>query len=1685
MVSSLELAEEIYRSARTVAFRGRWEGQPVIVKTPAAEIPDARLIAQYRREFSVLQKCRGLPGVPAALELVESGGQTQLLLEDIGGRALADWLKMRVFTPAEVINLLIQAARALESVHLKGVVHNDVNPANLIWAEDSDRLMLIDFGLSSQLAHEKPDPDEIKGTLHYLAPEQTGRVNRTVDYRADFYALGATAWHLLVGRPPFESLSDPLALIHAHLARDPAPPHSYRPDVPPALSAVVATLLAKDPELRYQSVQGLVEDLQRCLTTPQGFDLRTGDRAVRFAVPDFLYGREDERQRLLDALSEVLRGGRALAFVSGPAGTGKSSLVAELRGPVGGARGAFASGRHEQLKRDQPHQALLSALGEALRQLLAESEAELAAWKSRLASAVGRNSGLLARLVPELTHLLDELHDVPELSSEESRNRTHLSVSALVRALARQTRPLVLFLDDLQWADGASLELLEFLAADPNVEGLLLVGGFRAAEVDAGHPLTRALAELPARVAVTRIEVAELDQKCTVQMVADSCRCRLQEAAPLAALLHEKTAGNPFFLRSLLMRLEREGLLKPTGTGWTWELGAIRAIEVSENVVDLMVGQLREFPPETGQALRMAACFGHRFSAAWLGAALKSTGQQVAAALWPALERGLVVPVGTNYQLVEFGSDSEAWYRFSHDRVQEAAYQLVEPSERPSTHLMLGRLLLEEAAGESDRLFDIMDHLVKGLPCMTDLHERVRFAGLALSAGRRARNAAAFVTSGALLEAGYEALGEGRWDEHYELSLNLLHEWAQAALAARRHDVLETCLAEAIRRARTFADEIPAWSTRLQFLISENRMPEAWKLSDDFLRRTGRKQPQSGNLLAIAWSFVRTRWALKGRTPDQLLHLPETHDPVLRGVQEIQTISALAQSRVKPATIPLGILRDVRTVLHDGLTASGAQCWTGYGLILCKLNQVQLGKRFAQLAMEQVENLGRPDVYPRVACLATLLVSHWTTPLNEVSKELRTIFARSLEMGDTWIGSYAAVAADTLEFFAGAELNALSTRVERQERTLSHYRREETRMLFWFMRRAMLDLLSENTRSAPAWLGESRQHDWKVEPLGHVATLALELQVSQIYGEARMAFDFAMEPCPGLKSPTLGPFEPLYWTYGVVALVRGVEEGWASWGDIRSRLARGRKLLQKWARHVDTRGYRLSWLEAAEARARGRVLEALAAYDKAVSLAREAGMRQDAALICEQAAECCVKAGQERVARAYREEALAFYRQWGAMGKVAALGKVKPTTADSSSGSTGSRVLDLETVLRASQVLSSEIRLAALLKDMLNLAMENAGAERGWMVLRSEEHWVLSASAAAGTTSLALDERLDLDDASCPVPGSILRYTGRTREPMVLEDASGAGLFRNDPYVRSQRPRSVLCLPLEHARRLAGLIYLENNRAAGMFTPERTEVLRTLSAQMAICIENARHFEQVQAQHDQILAERERRHVQELRGQAMESRKDALAAFLGIASHDLKNPLAAIGMWAHQLEAGAIRDHIQTACRRASSLIGTYLDVVAMETGGQLKLNRRPCNVGELVEQELDFLLQSLSPADRSQAALEWDLEPLRMEVDPERMQQVVGNLVGNALKYCPAGTPIRVTLLRQGEGARLEVEDEGPGMSLDRQVGLFQPFERRSRDFGGSGLGLWICRVIVEAHGGRIGLHSEPGRGSRFWCEI
>lgn len=1417
-MDGIEGLREVYRSNQTVVLRGRRheDGLPVLVKTPSAPIPDGAELARYRREFRLLQDLGG-EGVVQAVELQEYGGRIYLLLHDVGARSLADWLLERTFSPAQVLDFATRVAATLERVHAQGVIHKDLNPSNLVWNPDGDLLQLIDFGISSTLAREACLV--LEGTLPYLAPEQSGRVNRPVDSRADLYALGATAFHLLAGRPPFES-TDPLALVHAHLALQPP---ALPPDVPPALAGIVRTLLAKDPHDRYQGAAGLLADLRRCRDEGAPFALREHDRPTEFTLPDRVYGRGAERAALLDALAEARSGRSVLVFVAGPAGIGKSSLVHELHDPVLERGGLFASGRYELLQRDTPYQALQEALRGILRTLLSEGESRLSRWRTRLAGLLATHGSLLLHSLPELAHFAPGLAPAaPPRQGLEARARSHRAYTALVQALASPERPLLLFLDDLQWADGASLELLEFLASDAETEGLLLVGGYR--ELD-WRP------QASARV----LEVGPLALREVEDLVADTCRCDRPAATGLAAVLHARTAGNPFFLRALLERLHREGLLWPQGGGWRWDLADVEALAVSDNVVEMLLGDLRTMPEDTRLVLRTAACLGHRFRGSDVASALGHPEAWVARLLRPALERGLVRPEGADCALVEFGKGGEAAWRFAHDRVQEACYALLPPAERAGLHLVLGRMLLDAGGA----LHDAVRHLELGLERMEDPAERARFAELALEAGRRAHAAAAFEIAHRLCEAGLRALGEPRWETHYELTRELCTGSAQAAFVTRDRGSMDRRLDELQAHARGLVDELPAWNTRLRALMNDDRLEDAVALVDRFMRKVGRPQPTRSDPAAVLWSLALTRLALRGRAPEALLDLPECTDPLLAGIQEMQMMVAPAQSLVTPQVIPVCILRDVRTVLRDGITAAGAQCWTGYALILAAgFGQVQLALRFGDLALAQVEKLGRSEARGRTFYLVNALVRPWGMPLSVLIANLRGTCDRALEVGDTTFAFFSAATADRFAFHIGTELGEMQEALERTCRSMQHHRYALGLRFHKPLLSAVQALRRPQGPAPPPWV--ILDDDWDKDRFGEVAGVTLELQVALVFGDLERALEIAQGSYPSVDRPTSGAFQYIYWTYATVALLQGVERGTVARSRIRGRLRHARRVLQQWCRPQPGFSWRLHWVAAADLRARGS-LKALEEYDRALDLAREAGFRHDAALIAEHAAEFCEKLGRLRIARAYRFEAMAGYRQWGARAKVAQLearhSELHPGTEGSST--TGSGQLDLDTMLKASQALLGELRMETLLRRTMELAMQNAGAERGALLLRREGAWVLAARAEAGGVTEAPDRPLDLDDPVEPLPVALLRYAARAREMVLLD---GAAAFRADAFLEREGVRSVLCLPLLHAQKLLGLLYLENRLSSGVFTVQRTEVLRSLSAQMALSLANAQLF---------------------------------------------------------------------------------------------------------------------------------------------------------------------------------------------------------------------------------------------------
>ncbi len=1447
----MDLVEVVHRGSRTVVLRCRIResGDRVLVKTPSAAIPDGRELARYRHEAGLL--ARGIPGVVRVRGLVELGGRPHLVLDDGGGQSLDVRLREGPLEIRDVIRILASAGEVLQRVHDAGIVHKDVTPGNLVRFPDRPGVELIDFGTSTTVSREQAVPrpaTELEGTLLYLAPEQTGRMNRGVDWRADLYGLGATAWHLLAGEPVF-ALDDPLELVHAHLARRPRAPHEVRPEVPPALSAIVLKLLAKEPEDRYQSAAGLAADAVRCLLELEAgglgsFAVGLSDRSQRFAIPGRVYGRDSERETLLAAFAASRSGAAGLLLVTGPPGIGKSTMVAELRGPVTEGRGCFASGRFEQLRREVPYLAFLSAIGHLLRQILTESEASLAGRRERVRDALGPSAGLLVRVLPELAPLVERDSDELEPEPEQLRSRMRVAFAALLRALAEPERPVVLFLDDLQWADAASLELLEFLAADPGLRGLLLVGGYRAGEVGPAHPLVRTIESLSSKGRPARTLVAgPLDADAATRLVADACRSSEETARPLASLLLEKTGGNPFFLRALLERLHADGHIRPSPSGWTFDAAALEGIEVTDNVVQLLIEEIGRLPAESRDALRTAACLGHRFRAGILATILGRPGAVVGRRRDPAVAAGLLVPEDDAYRLVAYREDGDAWVRFAHDRVEEASYALLPEGERPALHAAIGRVLLARG-GEEDALFEVVGHFGRA-EALLDGPERERFAELALAAGRQAAGSGAFELAWSFYESGLGALGETGWDRRYELALDLASGAAETALFVGRREAMERRVDEVLARARTLEDGVTAWSTRLRARIADNRMLEAVEVSDQFLTRAGRPQPRTASPPAILWSLARTALAIGRRKPEDLLDLPEARDPLARAVQKIQIMASTPQVAAMPHVIPLAILRDVRAVLRDGVTAEGAQCWTGYALLLIVgFGRHALANRYGELALAQVERLGRRDLWPRMAFIVYAVVRPWTTAMAEIVAPLRSIYARALEVGDLTIAVLGASMADLYAFHSGATLDDLRPQMEGTVQAIAQHGIASARAPHAELVRSvriLLDPAGADVRHAPT-VSDDASAAIRFE-------IALnDLHRALLFGDPAAALEIARRDYASLDTPARPATHVVYWTYSTVALLAAVERGLVPRREVARRIRRGRQDVRAWAKAVRANAYRTHWVDAADARSRGKASAALERYERAIEEAWSAGARHDAALIAEQAGEYSEALGRRRNAEAFFREAHAAYRQWGARAKVARLetdraaelGVVRGGAATSitrtTTTSSGAQ-LDLRSVLKASQAMSEEIVTERLLARIMSTLIENAGAVRGVLVLERPGGATVEAEARVGEPAVAA--RAPLAEAR-DLPVGLVNCVLRTGESVVLGDAArDAGPFGQDPWIVSRRPRSLVCVPIVRGGTVQGAVFLENGLVADCFTPERLETIRLLSGQAAISIENA------------------------------------------------------------------------------------------------------------------------------------------------------------------------------------------------------------------------------------------------------
>jgi PAS domain S-box-containing protein len=1470
---------------------------------------------------------------PTALKF--SQGRPVLIADDPGGQPLATLLG----APLELSVFLswsIGIASALAALHGRGLIHRNITPASLLVQPATGAAWLSGLGrvTRTQRQRQAPEPPHvIAGTLAYMAPEQTGRMNRSIDSRSDLYALGVVLYEMLIGEPPF-TVTDPMELVHCHIARRPLPPQE-RSRTPEVVSALVMKLLAKVAEQRYQTAAGVVADLRGCLCQWQeqrrvvSFALGAHDASDRFLIPEKLYGRERDIRELLAAFDRVVASGRpGLTIISGYSGVGKSSVVNELHKALLPPRGLFASGKFDQYKRGIPYATLAQAFQRLVGMILVEPEPALARYREAIRAAVEPYGQLVVNLVPELERVIGKQPAPEALAPQDAQRVFEQVLRRFIGVFARPEHPLALFLDDLQWLDAATLDLLHHLLVQDEVRCLFLVGAYRDNEVGPEHPLARRLEAIrQAGAPVNEIVLGPLALSDVTTLLADTLHD--DHVSPLAELVHTKTAGNPFFAIQFLTALADDGLIsfERSAGRWVWDVAVIAARHFTDNVVALMIAKIERLPAECREALQVMACLGNTASAESLATALSVDAPALHVAIAPALDAGLVAKHG-------------GAYGFLHDRVQEAAYASIAEAERASVHLRVGRRLLAHAAPDrlDEQAFEIVGQLNRGSQLVNERAELDTIAELNLRAGRRAKAATAYATAIPFLRTGAAALGDDGWQRLRALAFALEFEWGECEFLTGELDRAGARLSALVSRADGLVELAALTCLRIMLYVTRSEPAQSVAVCVEYLAHAGihfKAHPSRADVEGELDSMWR---ALGDRSIEDLAQLPPmTHAATLATLDVLaaaaspawfvdQLLPALLAARIANLSIAYG---------------NGPASAFGYTMLASKLGpfsgDYRTGYRFGKLGVALAEQSGSPRTLARVLFTYTMFVKPWADTLDGCHELLLSGFEAAERAGDLTYATYLQCNFGTLGLLAGSPLADA-------EAAVRHALVYANKLNFAFAAIALAGNLglTRMLRGASVRFGsfDSSDFDERAFEAAYGAVPALAMPMFWYWTRRQQASFLAGDARGSLAAAEAA--EPLLWVadvytefaehhfYGALARAERLDSA-----DDEHRPALREQLeanVRAMAAFGDnspvTFGSRAALCAAELARVDGRERDAMDLYERAIVAARAATFPHIEALAFELAARFYAARGIETVAGLYRREARAGYQRWGAHGKVRQLDQLfhaLPERAPlSSTIDAPIELLDLATVLKISQAVSGEIVLPKLLDTLMRTALEHAGATRGLLIVPWQDE--LRVEAEASTTDETISVRLhDTELASAEMPESIVRYVMRTGTSAVIDDTAIDNAFSADRYVAQHRARAIACVPLLNQARVTGALYLENELAPQIFTATRLAVLKLISSQAANSIENTRLYANIEEREAKIRRLVDANVIGIFMWSLDGSIHEANDAFLSMLKYDHQRPAARPLRWS-ELVPGEWAARVQEALieLRESGMVRPY-----------------------------------------------------------------------------------------------------------------------------------------------------------------
>ncbi|CAN1209778.1 AAA family ATPase [Tumidithrix helvetica PCC 7403] len=1487
--------------SRTLVYRGirLADGYPVVLKLLRSDRPSIQDLLRLRNHYTITKNLNSA-GIVRPLGLEPYGNGFVLLMPDDRCMALSDYLVSYSLELPEFLAIAIQLAEILQDLYQQRVIHKDIKPANILIQPESKQIKLIDFSLASLLPKETSGivcPNVLEGTLAYIAPEQTGRMNRGIDYRTDFYALGVTLFELLTGQLPFQA-DDSLELVHCHIAKPAPSACELKPEIPAEIAQIVTKLMAKNAEDRYQSTLGLKYDLAIALHqfnttgTIAPFVIGTRDLSDRFSIPEKLYGRSQEVQTLLTAFERVANGVSELMLVAGFSGIGKTAIVNEVHKPIVRQRGYFIKGKFDQFNRNIPLSAFVQAFRDLMGQLLSESDTQLQQWQAKIRAALGENGQVIVEVIPELERIIGKQPPVPELSGSAVQNRFNLMFEKFIQVFTTKEHPLVIFLDDLQWVDSASLKLMQLLMSESQSRYLLLIGAYRDNEVFPAHPLMLTLEEIKKQGAtLNTITLAPLQRSDINQLVADTLSCTPALALPLSELVYQKTQGNPFFNNQFLKALQEENLIsfnREVGY-WQCDIAQIKALALTDDVVEFMALQLQKLPPQTQEVMKLAACIGNSFDLEILAIVYQQSPVETATNLWSALQAGLVLPITEIYKFFQGNEpDSDAnlfaptyeqipKYRFSHDRVQQAAYSLIPEIQKNATHYRMGQQLLKNIADcdLKEHIFEIVNHLNIAIELIKEPAAREELAKLNFIAGCKAKNATAYSAAVRYFALGRSLLASDAWLSQYDLALELYVEATEVAYLNGDIDEMESLIEVVLQQAKTALDKVKVYTVRINAYTSQGRMLEAIHTGLTALQQFAIDLPESPDLEDIAQARQEVQALLSNRNPADLLDLPEMTNPQILAVLQIMHELSVPAYLTTPNLNVLIIMQQMILSMTYGNAPSSTSGYSSYGLLLCgETGDIEQGYEFAQLALNLLAKLNAKKIAARILFVTTAFIIHWKVHVKETLTLLKNAYSVGWESGSLMDLGYAAYVYGFHAYLMGDELTKLEQEIAAYSKVLAKINQQTQLNYNELYHEAVLNLLGQ-TASPTFLLGEAEKEQTLLaryqqadDKTGLWHFFFVKVMLCYLFQEFEQAFAY-IERAEYYSSGGKGMFNiaAFYFYASLIRLAVLPSYPKSEQEDILQQVTAAQEKMQRWAIHAPMNHlHKFDLVEAERYRVLGDRMAAIEHYDRAIALAKENGFIQDEALANELAAKFYLDWGKEKAALGYMQEAYYGYARWGAKAKTDDLKQRYPqllspilnqvstsilsrdTIPLSQTSSYASTSLDLATIIKASQALSSEIQLEKLLLTLIEIVVTNAGADKAALVLNQD-----------GTLKLAIKyfdnavqslERKPVDECQ-HIPLALIHYVGRTLET-VITDYKAHVSTASDPYCLQYQPKSLLCAPILNQGKLVAVLYLENAITANAFTDDRVELLKVLCAQAAISLENANLFQQSQSYAQQL-----------------------------------------------------------------------------------------------------------------------------------------------------------------------------------------------------------------------------------------